>query len=92
MKYFKETLSSIGAIVASFFAMMCWVGPVILVSLGLGTFGLTFFQRLAPYRPIFILVAGGSLFYVHLQMERGKMSKKYQKVIWLMTFIAVLFL
>jgi len=23
MKYFKETLSSIGAIVASFFAMMC---------------------------------------------------------------------
>ncbi|NBG87976.1 hypothetical protein [Isachenkonia alkalipeptolytica] len=68
------------------------MGPVILVSLGLGTFGLSFFQSLAPYRPIFIILAAGSLAYVHIQMEKGKMSKRYKKLIWVMTVIAVIFL
>jgi predicted permease len=62
------------------------------VSLGLGTFGLSFFQSLAPYRPIFILLAGASLAYGHIQMEQEKMSKRYKKLIWLMTIIAVIFL
>gem|GEM_PF-4623769 len=63
-----------------------------MVSLGLGTFGLSFFQSLAPYRPLFILLAGGSLAYVHIQMERGKMSKRYKKIIWFITVLAVIFL
>jgi len=62
------------------------------VSLGLGTFGLSFFQSLAPFRPIFIILAGASLAYVHIQMEKGKMSKRYKKIIWIMTIIALVFL
>ena len=68
------------------------MGPLILASLGLGTLGASFLTKLAPFRPVFGVIAGLSLLYVHDRRAKGKMSTKYKGPIWIITILAVLFL
>ncbi len=92
MEKLKTVSQSLAGITSWFFATMCWVGPVILAFLGLGTFGLSFFERLAPFRPIFILIGIFSMYKLILKIEKKDISKGYKIFIYSAIFIMFIFI
>jgi hypothetical protein len=68
------------------------VGPVIFLSLGLGGIGLTYLDFLAPYRPLFVVLAAGSLYFAHKYMEKGNPSKLTKITVWVSTVFVFVFM
>lgn len=88
----KEKLLGFGAAISSLLAMLCWVGPVIFLSLGLGGIGLASLDFLAPYRPLFVILAAGSLYFAHKYMEKGTPSKLTKIAVWVSTVFVFIFM
>lgn len=66
----KKTRWSIaGALTAALASTACCTIPLILVALGVGGGALSTLRSFGPYRPIFMIVAVGALFYAWRRME-----------------------
>ncbi|ABR47445.1 putative mercuric transport protein, selenocysteine-containing [Alkaliphilus metalliredigens QYMF] len=66
------------------------MGPLILLSLGIGGTGFAYLARVAPYRPVFVILAVVSLGYAHYRMEKYPMKRSMVAFIWTATIVAVL--
>lgn len=88
--------------IAAILASLCCLGPLVLVSVGLGGAWLSNLQLLEPYRPIFISVALVALFLAYRRVYRPlsackpgeacampRIRRTYQVLFW---FVAVLVL
>ncbi len=59
----KECVATGGAIGASILIASCCLAPTVLLLFGVSFGALAVFTSLEPYRPIFIVLGGGALFY-----------------------------
>lgn len=88
--------------IAAILASLCCLGPLVLVSVGLGGAWLSNLQLLEPFRPIFISVALVALFLAYRRVYRPlsackpgeacavpRIRRTYQVLFW---FVAVLVL
>lgn len=53
----------IGALLSSFLASFCCVGPLIIAALGAGSIGISDITFFAPYRPYILIFVGVTLSY-----------------------------
>lgn len=78
----KEKLLSIFSVMSALFAIICWSGGAILISLGLGTAGLTYFSGLSKYKPIFVIFTAITLYFAYTTIEKKNSSRK-SKILFL---------
>jgi len=60
--------STISAGLAAIGASLCCLGPLVLISLGIGGAWMSYLTALEPYQPIFVVVALGFLFMAFRQL------------------------
>ncbi len=98
----KTLASTITATLAAFGASLCCIGPVVLLSLGVGGSWMSSVRALEPYRPIFIIItalfllmAFRKLYIVPRQCEptdscAAPASLRKQRIIfWVITIVAI---
>lgn len=64
----KFSFPLIGGFLAGIAASLCCVGPLILLSLGIGGAWVSNLTALEPYRPIFIVIAISALVIAYFQL------------------------
>src|SRR5438105_2596359 len=78
-------------------ASACCIGPVVLVLLGIGSFGASL-AALEPYRPIFLGVTGvllGFAFYVAYRPENDcdacstAARRRMQRIVWISAIVVI---
>ena len=98
----KVLFSSIGGVTASFVSMLCCTGPLIMASIGVSGAGLSV---LRPYRPIFLVITGVSLYLAYYMMDREekracepdqvcadpRTRRRMKWTLWIMTGVAFVF-
>jgi mercuric ion transport protein len=98
----KIVISGIGGVTASFVSMLCCTGPLLMASIGVSGAGLSVMR---PYRPIFLVLTGVSLYLAYRMLEREekracepgqwcadpRTRKRLKWALWVMTGVAFLF-
>lgn len=87
MKEIKNKLIGSGAILSSLLSSICWVGPLIIMSLGLSGIGLSYISFLIPYQVYFKGFAIISLLITHYRLANHPVNKKTETFIWVVTVI-----
>lgn len=93
----KTVLSVITATLAAFGASLCCLGPVILISLGIGGSWMSSLTALEPYRPVFIAVTVVFLLLAYRKLYNSNCQtctepgvlKKQRIIFWIITVIAI---
>lgn len=88
----KEKLLSIFSVISALFAIICWSGGAILISLGLGTAGLTYFSGLSKYKPIFVIITAISLYFAYITIDKKNSSKRSKIIFWICALLCGLIL
>lgn len=88
----KEKLLSFSSIFSAIFAALCWSGPLILATLGLGSIGSAYFAGLTRYKPIFVIITGILLYRAYSIMEKKGADKKTQLIFWVSAVASILIL
>ena len=85
----KEKILSVSSIFTAIFATLCWTGGLILAPLGLGALGSAYFSNMTKYKPLFVILTVGLLYWSYSIIEK-KRSSKYTKIIfWIAAIIAI---
>ncbi len=58
------------AIIAAILASVCCVGPLVLLALGISGAWIGNLTKLEPYRPVFMVITAGFLFYAFIKIYR----------------------
>lgn len=53
-------------------ALSCCAGPVLFLAFGIGSAGMTHLQKLAPFRPLFIVLSLGTLLFAFRNVYLSK--------------------
>lgn len=85
----KEKLLSISSIFTAIFATLCWTGGLILAPLGLGALGSAYFANMTKYKPLFVILTVGLLYWSYSIIEKKKSSKSTKLIFWIATIIAI---
>lgn len=95
----KTILSVITATLAALGASLCCLGPVILITMGIGGSWMSSMSALEPYRPIFIAITFIFLFLAYrklylLPAKCGSCTepsalKKQRIIFWIISVIAI---
>lgn len=88
----KEKLLSISSIFTAILASLCWSGGVILASLGLGSVGTAYFANMNKYKPFFIIITAGLLYWSYSIIEKKNPNKKNKVIFIVSAIISVLVL
>lgn len=96
----KKTLIAVGALLSSALASICCLGPIVLVSLGLG--GTALAASVATFRPLFLTLTAillGVAFYLTYRKretpcadgacELRSGSKSMKRILWIVTVAAI---
>lgn len=85
----KEKLLSISSIFTAIFATLCWTGGLILAPLGLGALGSAYFANMTKYKPLFVILTVGLLYWSYSIIEKKKSSKSTKLIFWIAAIIAI---
>lgn len=99
----QERVSLLASTLAAVAAMLCCIGPLVLVTLGLGGVWVANLAALSPYRPVFLGIAGIFLFLAYRKIygaagndegcESGRICaapasrRIYKNLFWLVTAV-----
>ena len=86
----KEKVLSFLSIFTSIFATLCWTGGLILAPLGLGAVGSAYFANMTKYKPLFVILTAGLLYWFYSIIEKKKSSKMNKIIFWLAAIISIL--
>lgn len=86
----KEKFLSVMSVFSAVFAALCWSGPLILATLGLGSIGTAYFSNLTKYKPIFVVITGIMIYWAYSIMEKNRANKKTKIIFWLSTVLSIL--
>lgn len=86
----KEKFLSMLAIFPAIGAALCWGGGIILASLGLGSIGFSYFAGLSKFKPLFVLITAGLLYYSYSLIEKRNADKKTRIFFWISAVLSVL--
>lgn len=86
----KERLLSIFSIIPAIFAAFCWGGGLILASLGLGTISAAYLSNLTRFKPFFVVLTAGMLYWSYRIIEKKNSNKITKIIFWISAVISVL--
>lgn len=99
----KPVVSGVGAVSAALGSMICCTGPLVAASLGMSGAALAAF---VPYRPLFVLLSAGLLWYAFSSLDRttestdgaacsvasGPRVRRMRAIVWTMAIISAVML
>lgn len=86
----KEKFLSILPIFTSIFATLCWTGGLILAPLGLGALGSAYFANMTKFKPLFVIITVGLLYWSYSIIEKKKNISKITKIIfWISAIVSI---
>ena len=85
----KEKVLSFLSIFTSIFATLCWTGGLILAPLGLGAVGSAYFANMTKYKPLFVFLTVGLLYWSYSIIEKKRSSKTTKVLFWIATIISI---
>lgn len=88
----KEKLLSIMSIFSAIFAALCWSGGLILASLGLGSIGTAYFSNMTKYKPIFVLLTAGMIYWSYTIIEKKNASRLTKIIFWTSALLSIFIL
>ena len=86
----KEKVLSFLSIFTSIFATLCWTGGLILAPLGLGAVGSAYFSNMTKYKPMFVILTAGLLYWSYSIIEKKKSSKTTKIIFGLAAIISII--
>ena len=86
----KEKVLGLLSIFTSIFATLCWTGGLILAPLGLGAVGSAYFSNMTKYKPMFVILTAGLLYWSYSIIEKKKSSKANKVVFWLAAITSII--
>ena len=85
----KEKILSVSSIFTAIFATLCWTGGLILAPLGLGALGSAYFGNMTKYKPLFVILTVGMLYWSYTIIEKKKSNKSTKIIFWFAAIIAI---
>ena len=85
----KEKFLSIISIFTAIFATLCWTGGLILAPLGLGALGSAYFSNMTKYKPLFVIITAGLLYYSYTILEKKKSSTINKIIFWISAILSI---
>ena len=85
----KEKILSVSSIFTAIFATLCWTGGLILAPLGLGALGSAYFANMTKYKPLFVVLTVGMLYWSYTIIEKKKSNKATKIIFWFAAIIAI---
>lgn len=86
----KEKILSGLSVFTSLFAALCWTGGILLAPLGLGALGTAYFANLTKFKPLFVLLTGGLIYWSYSIIEKKNSGRKTKIFFWLMFIVSTL--
>lgn len=86
----KEKVLSVLSIFTSIFATLCWTGGLILAPLGLGALGSAYFSNMTKYKPLFVILTVGMLYWSYSIIEKKKSSKTTKIIFWVAAIVSII--
>ena len=85
----KERILSILPIFTSIFATLCWTGGLILAPLGLGALGSAYFANMTRFKPLFVLITAGLLYWAFSIIDKKNSNKMTKILFWISAIISI---
>lgn len=86
----KAKALSFLSIFTSIFATLCWTGGLILAPLGLGAVGSAYFSNMTKYKPLFVILTLGMLYWSYSIIEKKRSSKTTKIIFWIAAIVSII--
>ena len=86
----KEKTLSLLSVLTSIFATLCWTGGLILAPLGLGAVGSAYFSNMTKYKPLFVILTVGMLYWSYSIIEKKKPNKITKIIFWMAAIVSII--
>lgn len=85
----KARVLSFLSIFTSIIATLCWTGGLILSLLGLGAVGSAYFSNMTKYKPLFVILTIGMLYWSYSIIEKKKTNKTTKIIFWIAAIVSI---